>query len=106
MSEPRKAEPKAMSEHSKEPWTIERDQVDGEPYKAGDRTICESWEVIVIRSGDDNGSHEVAREIHAETDARRIVACVNACAGIDTEKLERVPGGKRFLIITTDEDDS
>lgn len=27
----------------------------------------------------------------AEANARRIVACVNACAGVQTETLERVP---------------
>jgi hypothetical protein len=78
-----------MSEHAKEPWTIERDEVQGEPYRAGERWITESWEILVIRSGSDgNGTHEIAREVHSEVDARRIVACVNALAGISTEDIE------------------
>ena len=37
--------------------------------------------------GDKNGG--TIGEIYTENDARRIVACVNACAGLPTEVLER-----------------
>lgn len=62
-----------MSEHTKEPWRIPDDrqlEIEGEYGDA------------VARVHADGGTHD----FH---DARRIVACVNACSGIDTEFLER-----------------
>lgn len=57
-----------MSEHTKEPWGIGRNGDNG----------------IEITSN--NGMYFVA-EVTDEDDARRIVACVNACAGISNERL-------------------
>lgn len=49
------------------------------------------WEGITIWSGDLVIAHVVADQHDNEKDnARRIVACVNACAGISTELLEEV----------------
>lgn len=58
-----------MSAHTKEPWTS--DLVAEMIYGANGQTI-----VYEMNSN--------------EADARRIVACVNACAGISNEQLERV----------------
>lgn len=58
-----------MSEHTPEPWQIKR--IDGAVICAGDYKIAEMW----------------LRE-RTMPDARRIVACVNACAGISTKDLE------------------
>ncbi len=60
-----------MSEHTKEPWTLGPAAVRG-----GDgQVVAKTW-------GDDGGQ-ELAN-------ARRIVACVNACRGISTEALESI----------------
>jgi len=68
-----------MSEHTKEPWNV--------------RTIDESMGVI-----DDKYDFSIAQthqragdkcNIERKANSRRIVACVNACAGVTTENLER-----------------
>ena len=51
-------------EHTKEPWRVS---------DKSKRVVCYGHDEVVINS---------------EANARRIVACVNACAGILTEKLE------------------
>jgi hypothetical protein len=58
-----------MSEHTKEPWFT--DGID-----------------IMARTGEMSHAH-VAQVNHNDEDARRIVACVNACEGIGTEFLEK-----------------
>lgn len=58
--------------HSPEPWTTTNE---GDVMGQANRLV----------SSDDTG---VGRTI-TEADARRIAACVNACAGIPTEELER-----------------
>lgn len=55
----------AVSEHTKEPWRVE--------------DLIEIW-------GDDNYLFFIA-QLNG-FDARRIVACVNACAGLSNEYLE------------------
>lgn len=75
-----------MSEHTKEPWfTVE--------------TECD---VIEITNADRNGvivpiakvSTGYVKQvgIEQEANARRIVAAVNACEGMDTESLESIAG--------------
>jgi hypothetical protein len=60
-------------EHAPEPWEVGRNRDDG----------C----LILDATG-----HEVAIATwRCIPDARRIVACANACAGIDTEVLEALP---------------
>jgi hypothetical protein len=78
-----------VSEHTKEPWTVE--MVVSENYF----DICCGYQIpgrespILIAStyGDEDRPNDVAQ---GKANARRIVACVNACAGISTGRLERM----------------
>jgi len=72
--------------HTKEPWIIVDESSNG---------VIETEEAIAIISEDDWHICAVWRdagifleESHAEANARRIVACVNACAGVPTKVLE------------------
>lgn len=76
-----------MSAHTPEPWTVSKDS-DETTYQVEERTVTESWPVITIRGGKDGVTWEVAREVHHEEDARRIVACVNLLADYSTEDIE------------------
>ena len=60
-----------MSKHTQEPWKVQH------PH-AGQR----GWEIA-----DSSGLNQVSQDV-TEANARRIVACVNACAGVDTALLE------------------
>lgn len=60
--------------HTKEPWAI--DQNYPTDIQSKSEEICSMWA-------------RDCREDKAKANARRIVACVNACAGISTELLER-----------------
>ncbi len=64
-----------MSEHTPEPWEI----TDGYWVEADEARVA-SCLSSSLKSG--------SRELPAEANARRIVACVNALAGISTETLE------------------
>ena len=67
-----------MSEHTLEPWFY---------------TGSDIWNLVP----DNNG--EATQNLIAnasENDARRIVACVNACAGIETETIESVDSDNAF----------
>lgn len=59
-----------MSEHTPEPWEL---------YEGG----CDGPDSVAGKTG-----HVCTCELNE--DARRIVACVNACKGIDTEVLEKI----------------
>jgi len=62
-----------MSEHTKEPWNV-----------------CEN---VHIASEDGNGYWiSICTDVNTPANARRIVACVNACAGMDTDSLESIAG--------------
>lgn len=66
--------------HTKEPWVAER------TGKAFHRILAADGRPVAANVG---GGHEnplTPEEL--EDNARRIVACVNACAGISTENLE------------------
>lgn len=72
-----------MSEHTKEPWVVGVSADNGLPcVDSTDSTqpieICEVWGVV-----DDKVADETAL-----ANARRIVACVNACEGIPQDWLE------------------
>jgi hypothetical protein len=70
-----------MTNHTQEPWSCATEHADGAcVYVTSAERSVFTDEVAVIYAGQ---SLEVAR-----ADARRIVACVNACAGIPTEALE------------------
>jgi hypothetical protein len=63
--------------HTKEPWIIDSDRRRGANLIRGDKAKMVAWTIYF-----DNGSKtELAN-------AKRIVACVNACAGITNEALE------------------
>lgn len=77
-----------MSKHTQEPWKINTDEAH------------DGWSIITNKSGsiianvngktgpELIGGMPVDRVMPAEDNARRIVACVNACSGIRTEALE------------------
>lgn len=82
-----------MSEHTPEPWAVtDRNEIGdryigpahGHPYAA----ICVTGIPPFLGN-------------EAEANARRIVACVNACAGVPTEELEEVAKGS--IAITVDD---
>ena len=74
-----------MSEHTKEPWGVvsEKWYLNGQPSIVGRNgagfavALMAPWGPAVNDSVDKR-----------EANARRIVACVNACAGIPTEAIE------------------
>ncbi|MGX5834764.1 hypothetical protein ACWIJ6_11595 [Aeromonas piscicola] len=66
-----------MGKHTQEPWKLYRnDQSVGD---ARGYAVCDVWP-----RGDDGMASE-----EGKANARRIVACVNACEGIDTDLLEK-----------------
>jgi hypothetical protein len=66
-----------MGKHTQEPWKLYRnDQSVGD---ANGFAVCDVWP-----RGDDGMASE-----EGKANARRIVACVNACEGIDTDLLEK-----------------
>ena len=68
--------------HSPEPW-----EIDDEYVQQGDVAICH------VLSIDSDIEGDWVRGPITEANARRIVACVNACAGLPTEQLESSPPG-------------
>jgi len=67
-----------------------------EPWETDKPDDAGGWNVLFDSKGNEIGSGDGG---YNEPCARRIVACVNACAGIATEHLEEVQGefGKAFL---------
>jgi hypothetical protein len=63
-----------MSKHSPEPWKVVNDELQD----------ANGEEVIFL-----TGEWEIEGWTMAPQDLRRIIACVNACRGIPTEKLEQ-----------------
>lgn len=61
--------------HTKEPWKI------GFPPPNGEQTIGDLTGMMVAVTTTGHG-------VESKENARRIIACVNACAGIPTEQLE------------------
>lgn len=64
-----------MNEHTKEPWRVDPNYP--RDIQAGDVEICSVW-------------MDTATKEQARSNARRIVACVNACRSIDTNLLESI----------------
>lgn len=88
-----------MSEHTKEPWPF-----GATPISSKDEALALFKQSLDARHGDLVGFfYEIFTEDgkriaflvgpSASANARRIVACVNACAGIPTDDLELCPSG-------------
>lgn len=74
--------------HTKEPWTIEV----SEEYDSSFDIRKGEWYVATTHDGCEGNNN-------SESNARRIVACVNACAGIPTELIEQ--GGFAAVPVAT-----
>ena len=72
------------TEHTKEPWNV------GENDAAGNFIIEDSRSQIVCIVGDEDQDNAA--------NARRIVACVNACEGISTEQLEQTQHARELIL--------
>lgn len=76
--------------HTPEPWQAS--------YEGNDEWVVISdgkkWKSVAETRANREGAGEVSAE-EAKANARRIVACVNACAGIPTDQL--TPGSVRDL---------
>lgn len=77
---------KQEEKHTPEPWACTKAGPVMNGYSQGD-AICSIEHNTLIAGcfSDVRGGPEVA-----EYNARRIVACVNACSGLPTEELERI----------------
>lgn len=79
-----------MSKHTPEPWVL---------FEVGDRfkhqcpASSDKHSILTVASEDD--MHFGA--VYKDEDARRIVACVNAFAGIDIEHIECMPTDVKTL---------
>lgn len=73
-----------MSKHTPEPWVL-FEVGDGRPYLC---PASDSDKTSVLTVIEEDGVMFAA--VYKEADARRIVACVNACAGLETETLENI----------------
>lgn len=84
------------TQHTPEPWRVCMDECD---WGEGDMhpVNYHGWGIVagdgyVVATAPDECSHPVSDDCifrdNFKENARRIVACVNACAGIATEKLE------------------
>ncbi len=80
-------------QHSKEPWRV---------GKSGDSVVCDDATGVRFPALDDAELNHYGGQLVCESvsaaDQRRIVACVNACAGISTEALEAVAREERWLL--------
>lgn len=76
------------SKHTPEPWEFGYGQTREFGMCLGiGLNNAPDWHVVAVVSPADSVNHA------DEANARRIVACVNACAGVDTECLEVAPIG-------------
>ena len=74
--------------HSPEPWSTENRGLLGDPaIWSAENTVCGVFDPGQLSESDPAASNEPS-----VSDARRIVACVNACAGITTSELETAAG--------------
>ena len=72
-----------MFEHAKEPWQfVDREDEEFPLAITGETPPCEFGGLVALVKRDNYAGVE-------EKNARRIVACVNACAGIPTEELDK-----------------
>jgi len=74
-----------MMSHTKEPWTLCEVENDSGRIKHLVPVDSEKLSLLTLVEND----QATFAAIYNDADARRIVACVNACEGIPTETLER-----------------
>lgn len=81
-----------MSEqkHTPEPWRVECDEYDDGNDGCQARAWPTVWAGDIELIGAEGFYSELGRDFDI-ANARRIVACVNACAGLSTEILEAYP---------------
>lgn len=88
-----------MREHTKEPWRVEQIDADMLAIFSGEHQTCVFADLtndpVVGIFGDPEGAH---------ADMKRIVACINACAGVSNEQLAQINdfGGVRQLALAYD----
>jgi hypothetical protein len=70
-----------MSEHTKEPWKVQKDFNNIFALSHGESGIT-------IHIAKVNNTQVEGGQNEASANAERIIACVNACAGITTEALQ------------------
>jgi len=87
-----------MSEHTPEPWSTGPTHVIARRYQDDkDRRVTQFVAETFGRAG-----HEDLGRAEQEANARRIVACVNTCKGISTDRLEKmIPGTLANLLTIT-----
>lgn len=80
----------SKQKHSAEPWRIIKDGFAAIPIYSADND-----EFPVCSTASNTTPHNFGAKAaeRREADARRIVACVNACEGISTKLLEEFPRG-------------
>lgn len=79
-----------MSEHTKEPWVYETECAYGWDIRGDEIWIASVQNSHVANSRPQTG---FPSQIEGFANARRIVACVNACADLPTELLESLECG-------------
>ena len=70
-------------DHTPEPWNIFSNAVEGEPWHV--------MGILHIATCTEQSPHDRRFDGVSKANARRIVACVNACVGLKTEDLENDP---------------
>ena len=76
--------------HTPEPWIFDGNNVRGDKQKNGHVSVATMLDIAWPHG-------RRAGRAGAEANARRIVACVNACAGIETYALELMTGELSIL---------
>jgi hypothetical protein len=77
-----------MTEHTKEPWVVRELEL----YEGGS-----GIEIVGADGYDVANNQTYYPKAITEANARRIVAAVNACAGISTEQLENPPNSTQLF---------
>lgn len=75
-------------QHTKEPWKILPEECDKPYIRIRGTQLGGRYKIANVLTPVYDGVHKREADETREN-ARRIIACVNACAGISTEALER-----------------
>lgn len=91
-----------MTSHTKEPWKLLPEECDKPYIRVRGTALGGRYKIANVLTPTYAGVHE--REVEeTRHNARRIVACVNACAGLETEIVERKVGNVWKLLQQRDE---